>query len=561
MDDDAPELLIRAPDRPPETVKLTGTTVSLGRAHGNQLCYPEDASLSRQHLVLERDPRGWSVRDLNSKNHTYVNGNRVQTARLTPGDRITAGRLTMVFDDPRGEERTREVEFYVDSLADTPPLGTVMTNLGGVLSGEVSDPSTPRPAAGEAESSGTFRSPVVTALIRAGRELMGRQPLDELFKLILDLSIETVGAERGLLMTLEGDELVPRARRGEGFRIPSSARDRVIRDKASLLVRDTQRDQTFRDRLSISEQQIRTMMAVPLQTDERVIGLIYVDSRFFVRDFTPDDLSLLTVLANVAAIRIEHGRLAEVERAERQMVIELEQAATVQRQILPAAAPRVAGLDLAGHNAACRTVGGDYYDFLPYGEDRVGLVLGDVAGKGMPAALLMCGLQARVRVLAESPDGLDLAELMSRLDRSLADSCPDNRFITLFFGLLDARAGELRFCNAGHNPPILLRADGTVEHLPPGGTVLGILPGLPYEERRCRMEVGELLAIFSDGVTEALSPVEEEFGVERLADILLRHRGQPAARLIGAVTAALESWTVGAPAADDVTLVLARRTG
>ena len=150
----------------------------------------------------------------------------------------------------------------------------------------------------------------IQALIRAGQELAGRGTLADLFPLILDLAIEGVGAQRGVVMTLEGDRLEVKANKGEGFRISSAVRDRVINEKASVLVRDAQLDEAFRERMSIVEQKVRTLMAVPLQTEKRTIGLIYVDSPNMFRAFTKDDLSLLTVMANVAAIRIEHARLS-----------------------------------------------------------------------------------------------------------------------------------------------------------------------------------------------------------------------------------------------------------
>jgi serine phosphatase RsbU (regulator of sigma subunit)/pSer/pThr/pTyr-binding forkhead associated (FHA) protein len=556
------ELMINAPDNTSRTVRLDAEEFSLGRAHSNDLCYPEDASLSRQHLVFKQDGEDWTVCDLGSKNGTLVNGVRIdRVSKLRPGDRVTAGRLTMMFADPEQQNTAERVEFYVGSETETPVSATVMTSLEGLLSGEISQP-TPSAVPKEtpstpSEAANAFQSPVVGALIRAGRELAGHRPLAELFTLILDLSINAVGAERGILMTLEGEELVTRATHGEGFRISTAVRDRVIKDKTSLLVRDVMQDRAFRERLSISEQQIRTMMAVPLQTDERAIGLIYVDSRFFVRDFTPDDLNLLTVLANVAAIRIEHQRLVEVERVERQLTIELNQAAKIQRGILPSRSPEIPGVELAGHNAACRTVGGDYYDFLVYSEGRVGLVLGDVAGKGMPAAMLMANLQARVQVLSEDPS--DIAGLVSRLDRSISSNCPSNRFITLFFGVLDSATGEMQYTNAGHNPPLLIRADGKLETLSGGGTVLGMLPELGYEQRSCKLEPGDMLAIFSDGVTEAVNPDDEEYGEERLARLLTDNRERAAETLVEMVNQSLDEFCAGAPPADDITLVVARR--
>ncbi len=211
------------------------------------------------------------------------------------------------------------------------------------------------------------------------------------------------------------------------------------------------------------EQNIRTLMAVPLQTRDQIIGIIYVDSPSLLREFTKDDLSVLTVMANVAAIRIEQTRFAEIEQARQLLARDLDQAAEIQKSFLPSVAPSVRGLDLAGHNAPCRTVGGDYFDFFRYGESRVAMVLGDVSGKGMPASLLMMGLQARVQVLIEEPKSL--AEVMTRLNRITSANCPSNRFISLFFCILDGDTGELTYCNAGHNPPLIVRKSGAVEEI------------------------------------------------------------------------------------------------
>jgi serine phosphatase RsbU (regulator of sigma subunit) len=299
-------------------------------------------------------------------------------------------------------------------------------------------------------------------------------------------------------------------------------------------------------------------MAVPLQTERDVIGLVYVDTASLEREFRHDDLNLLTVLANVAAIRIEQERLAAVERREQIMDRDLRQAAEIQANLLPSVPPEVEGLELAGYNAACRTVGGDYYDFLEYGEGKIGVVLGDVAGKGLPASLMMTGLQARVRMLAEKPG--DLCELMSSLDRGVADGCPANRFVSLVLCNVDARSGEMEYCNAGHNPPILVRGDGSVELLPSSGTVLGILPDIGYRAGRIRFEPGDLLALYSDGVTEAVDASDEEFGEERLIVLLRSLRGMTAAEVVGEVNEKLDEWTAGTPPHDDLTLVAVRRT-
>jgi serine phosphatase RsbU (regulator of sigma subunit) len=554
-------LLIMTPDRQSRRIPLEGESLSLGRAHSNDLSFPEDASLSRRHFRLLRDEGGWWAEDLGSKNGTLLNDARITSKQLlSHGDRISVGQLTITIVDSDADSQDGVV-FVPEEGPEIHPQATVMTSLEGLLSGEVTSPFTgaPRPQPRPGNQGVEFDSPEIQVLIRAGRLLADKMPLEQLFPLILDLSINSVGAERGVLMTLEGDSLVTRAVHGDGFRISTMVRDRVLKEKTSILVRDLQQDEAFKAQVSIFEQRIHTMMAVPLQTENRVIGLIYVDSRSFVREFKPDDLNLLTVLANVAAIRIEHQRYAELERREQIRTRDLDQAAEIQRMILPGDAPQIDGLDLAGHNQPCRTVGGDYYDFINCTDGRLAVVLGDVAGKGMAAALLMSNLQATVRLLGEDPG--DLAKLMSRLDHNVAANCPSNRFITFFFGLIDPNTKDLVYCNAGHNPPLVIRSDGQIDHLKAEGTVLGILPQLGYHERTQTFDNGDLIAIFSDGVTESENSAGEEYGEQRLADLIVANRDEPAATIIDRVNQALVDWTSSAPAADDITLVVVRRTG
>jgi serine phosphatase RsbU (regulator of sigma subunit) len=531
-----------------KTVPLTGDRLAVGRSSAAELCFPEDAGLSRQHFAFETQGEEWAVQDLGSKNGTFVN-NIPLKARLIlkPGDRITAGHLVIVYS-PNSETPPPGVVVFDGTDTSSPSTSTVITSLEGALSNQTM----------AYERGGGKSSAPMQALIKAGQELSANRPLSELFQLILDLGIKAVNAQRGVLMLLENDTLVAKAHKGEGFRISTTVRDKVMKEKASILVRDAQLDDAFKGRMSIVEQKVHTMMAVPLQTNEdRIIGLVYLDSPFILREFTKDDLSLLTVLANVAAIRIENVRLAEIEEVERIMKRDLTQAADIQNQMLPSAAPVVPGADLAGYNAACRTVGGDYFDFFPYPDGRVGLALGDVSGKGMPASLLMMALHARVQVLAE--EQMELGSLMTRLNKATCAKCPSNRFITFFFSVLDPATGELRFANAGHNPPIMVQANGRAEMLEGGGPVLGILASASYVERAVRLERGDMLVLYSDGVTEATNHDFEEFGEERLIEVLKTHRAHPATTIVDAVTRALADFTAGAPQADDITLLVAKR--
>ncbi len=538
------EITIHCPDGQVKRIPLTGVRLSVGRSSAAEISFPEDAGLSRQHFQLEAENGGWTVEDLGSKNGTFVNGNAVKTrVRLEPGDRISAGRLTIVFDPAAG---AAPVVVFEGEETEGPGSATFVTSLEGALASQTRVRTAGAPGAAQ-----------VQALIKAGRELAGNRPLAQLFPVILDLALEAVGARRGVVMTMDDGELTAQANKGEGFRISTAVRDRVLNLKASVLVRDTELDDAFRGRHSIVEQKVHTLMAVPLQTGDRIIGLIYVDSPSMVREFSREDLSLLTVMANVAAIRIEHARLAEIEQADRLLQRELEQAAEIQRSLLPASPPAAEGVDLAGYNAPCRTVGGDYYDFLRAGDGRMLLLLGDVSGKGMPASLLMVGMHARVHALAENLS--DTGVLMSRLNAATCESCPSNRFVTLFCAALDPATGELAWANAGHNPPFVVRAAGEVAVLEGGGPPLGIRRDARYEEYRGRLGPGEMLVVYSDGVTEATNAAEEEFGEARLGEVLCANRARPAVQVVEAVRQAVADFTAGAPVADDLTIVVARR--
>jgi sigma-B regulation protein RsbU (phosphoserine phosphatase) len=543
------ELVIHCPDGQIKTVPLAGDRLSVGRSSAAEISFPEDAGLSRQHFAFEPEGDDWTVQDLGSKNGTFVN-NIPLKARLVlrPGDRVTAGHITVVYAPQSTGAGAGVVIFEGDDDTTSPTAATVVTSLEGALSNQTL----------ALERGGPKSPAALQALIRAGQELAENRPLADLFPLILDLAIEAVNAQRGVVLTLEGENLVPRAHKGDGFRISTAVRDRVLTDKKSILVRDAQLDDAFKSRLSIVEQKVHTMMAVPLQTKDRIIGLIYVDSPSVMRVFTENDLSLLTVMANVAATRLETARLVEIEQAERIMKRDLAQAADIQKRILPEKAPQIRGLDLAGFNMACRTVGGDYYGFFPYPDGRVALALGDVSGKGMPAALMVMGLQARLEVLAEDPH--DLSSLVTRLNKITCANCPSNRFITFFIALANPATGDFAFANAGHNPPIIVRASGEIEMLEGGGPVLGILPIAKYGEQNARLGKGDLLVIYSDGVTEATDRAEEEYGEERLTEILRQRRSGSAEAIVNAVTDSVNRFAAGAPQADDITLIVAKRT-
>jgi serine phosphatase RsbU (regulator of sigma subunit) len=548
------ELVIVGPEGESKTVPLKKPLLSLGRSSENDLSYPNDPWLSRNHLCFERQGVSWTVRDCESRNGTIINHSPLRESHsLVVGDRIYAGHLTIevrldVTDAPRNV-----VSFVPTANESLDQKGTIYTNLEKVL-GQTRAVKKARP-----DDITLTTTRVVGALIRAGQELASHRPLEKLFEVILDLSLSAVDAARGVILTLEKDgELKLRASKGANFNISTAVRDRVLGDKMSFMISDAQIDEAFREQKSILIHKVRSMMAVPLQVGDRAIGLIYVDTGNLLKPFSQEDLDLLTVMSNVAAIRIEQARLIEVEQSEKLMESELASASEIQRSLLPTENPHCEGYDIAGYNLSCHTVGGDYYDFLPYHDGRLAIVVGDVAGKGLSASLMMSSLQARVHMLAESSP--DPATALTVLNRNVAKRCPPGRFITFFYGLLDPMTGKLQYANAGHNHPLLLRKDGSAVELAGHSMVMGILDDIRYQTYEIVLDPGDLLALFSDGVTEARTQDEtQEFGEERLAGFLAEERASSANIVIDDLMTYVRNWTGQMAFADDFTMVIVKR--
>ena len=533
-------------------IRVVESPYLIGRSETAALSLPEDTMLSRLHFAFEYVDGGWAVRDLGSKNGTALNGQLLtQTKQLMAGDQITAGRLVITFEPyiAKQAEARSPLEFVDDSHSAHPTSSTVVFRLDPAKLAEAALPSIPQAP--------DLTARRMEALVKAGKEIASFRPLSELFEVILELSLHAVDAKRGVLMTFENGVLVARAHRGDGFKVSTAVRDRVINERASLLVRDASMDAMLKSSATIVAQRIRSLMAVPLQTDTQVTGLLYVDATDYMRSFDANDLSLLTVLANIAAIRIEHARLLEVEQTEKFMSRELDQAAEIQRGLLPQSMPQIPGLEVAGRSAPCKLVGGDYFDFFVLPDGRVAFLVADVAGKGLSAALLMSNLQARVQALMEVE--FDVARLVTRLNHSLKANTPDNKFITGFFAMLDPKSGSMTFTNAGHNPPALIRNSGKIELLTTGGPVLGILPNIPYMGGHTVLEPGESLVMYSDGVSEAPNAADEEFSEEAVGQIALACKDRSANETMLEIGRQLRCFLGDLQPVDDVTLLVVRR--
>ncbi|HYB54220.1 MAG TPA: SpoIIE family protein phosphatase, partial [Thermoanaerobaculia bacterium] len=302
-------------------------------------------------------------------------------------------------------------------------------------------------------------------------------------------------------------------------------------------------------------------LAVAISVSGRRLGVLAVADKESrdggVLDFTPTDARLLSLFANQAAAAIETARLhreaIEKERIER----ELELAAAIQREILPRALPRVPGVELAAANVPTRQVGGDYYDLFPLSEGRLGFLVADVSGKGVPAALLVSTVHSAVHLQID--EAKTVADLVSRIDRHLRRFAATRKFLTLFFGLLEPRTGIFRFVSAGHNPALLVRADGEIQRLESTGVPVGMLPNASWREDAVPFTPGDLLCIYTDGVTEAVNERDEEFGIDRLSGIVSRGASRAPAELCDEVLAAVADFARGMPQYDDQTLLIVRR--
>lgn len=549
-----PQLVLKNSDKPSDIFVLSRLRTTLGRSARSDICLP-DAFASRLHAEIRKEGDNFWLQDLGSANGTRFNGQVVSVPiPITSGDEIQIGETVLIFEDERYRD-SKNATLIAENTQALDPSKTIALTRDRMPTAEI------------LESPFSSRNDLLGLISKVGVTLLSSSGLDETLNQVASLVFEAVPAERCAILLKDEDAddgmkiLVARVRgkdtQLEEVRISRTVMDEVLKNGKSVLTSDAQHDPRYASQ-TMALLGIRSVLAVPLSVSQtEVFGIVYADSPTYEATFTEEHLNILTTLASVASIRIENARLLEERFMRERMERELELASEIQQRFQPSAPPIVPGYEFQGISFSCYEIGGDYYDFISLRDNQMMIALGDVSGKGTGAALLMSSLHAAIH--GQVSAGSDLPETIRAVNLYLAENTPSNRFVTLFAAQLDPDTGDIKFINAGHNPPLIGRADGKVEQLASGGFPLGILPTADYEVGQTKLNSGDVLIIYSDGVSEAVNAKDEEYGVERLGEVIKQNLDKSASGMRDKIESSLSSFTQSAPAADDITLVIAKR--
>jgi len=545
------EYWIRLPGRPPLLLGKEMPEISIGRASSNDLVL-EDSSLSRNHARLLWKGGAAYIEDLGSRNGTLVNGTLLQGVRpVTERDDLVFGRLTFHLepkvaaavkaDSGEGSQSNVSLIMRVDQLRTASQSG-------------------------DRGSSREARYKEALDIVHTlSVEMLGDIPTEMMLWGLLEQLYAFLKPGRGvvLLKDAAGEMVQVSARsasRGQDFQVKLSQTmlDAALQRREALLINNPLLDSKLAQAQSLVTSGITSIMTVPLEHGGEVVGMVYLDAGPMRVPFTEEDLRLVAVLGHMVAAKIRAARLTEEVAQKRIMEKEMALARQIQVRILPDRLPELERFDLFGINVACRQVSGDLYGAWPGPDGKTWLAIADVAGKGIGPGLLMATFQAFMQAWSE--DAAEPALLAGRLSLALSKRTTTNRFITAFLALLDPRDGSLTFTNAGHNPILLLRADGTQELLPSQGFPLAMFPGGDYGQGTLHLQPGDLLFLYTDGITEAADPEGIEFDIDLIAGVLRNLGAPPLEDLHRGLNEALLRHTKGAPLADDQTIVLIRRT-
>ena len=543
-------LRVGTPDGRSNERVLGGEEVVVGRSSRCDLPVA-DRSISRRHARFLLRDEGWFVEDLESRNGTMIDGVRTDgPTRVRVGDVVQLGGTNI-------ELVSWESSGSMSSATDELGGHTVMRSAHELL-----DRKPTGATDHDALRRYADRLQLLTAVHRA---LDTSIELDELLELILDRTFEHLRPEQGAVVLKQPDGgwscAASRSLRGgdSSWLYSRHLVERVVGEGQAALVLDASDDERFREAASLLQAGVRSLVAAPLLDPDGALGMIVVGSGSASRVFTEDDMELLASVASVAAMRIRNVHLAEEAAERRRLDREVALARKIQKAILPERLPEVEGWQLFADNRPSQVVSGDFFKVLMRGPDELVILLADVSGKGMGAALLTGALEA----LSAAPiaSGADPGEVCQLVSRLLFERTPVEKYATLFLVVVDVATGQVRYANAGHNPALIVRRGNHTEWLRSTGTPVGLIPDGPCSQDEVLLESGDLLVLYTDGITEAENPDGEEYGTERLRSAILRGPRRPLDELVAALGEDVDEFTGRAPLTDDRTVVALRRSG
>jgi serine phosphatase RsbU (regulator of sigma subunit) len=506
-----------------------------------------DHSMSRQHARIVATDGGWIVEDLGARNGTFLNGARVEGPQpIAPGDVLKMGATVVRIAEPGTAPQS--------GVLGTGHLASSIFRRVSDITGELDREAADAPARVAAR---------LKALNEFHRALAGPISLDALLELLLDRLFATLHPEEGviLLRGSDGSMTTAASRRlpgAEGDLLVSRRLVTEVVDKGTAaLVSDIAIDERFANSHSIIGSGIRSILAAPIGDAEGCVGMVAIYSRAHVRRFSEEDLELLVSLASAAALRVRNVALAEQAAARRVQDRELALAHDIQMAMLPRAFATRPELDIAASLIPARAVGGDLYDFF-LTDDVLWFIVADAAGKGVSAALFMAVTRTLFRAIAAP--ATRVAAVAARMNHELARDNERQFFVTALVGRLDLRSGEVTLASAGHPPPLLVAGGKRARPVDAleSGVALGILEDATYSETRLRLAPGDVMLLYTDGVTEAVDGRGALFGDARLQGNVSDHADLPAAEIVSRLVGAVNGYASGVPQEDDITVLAIR---
>ncbi|HUI09646.1 MAG TPA: GAF domain-containing SpoIIE family protein phosphatase [Bacteroidota bacterium] len=388
--------------------------------------------------------------------------------------------------------------------------------------------------------------------------------LQDIMRTIIHRSIRAIRAEQGVITLVDHRaqdvmktlvRTMASSSQSPQYHFSQSLLGWMHLNKKPLMLNDPRTDERFRG--VQWDESIRSLLCVPMMVKSTLIGVLTVYNKREEGAFTDEDQRLLAIIAGQSAQIVENARLYEEEQALQRMKEEVRLAATIQMDLLPKAPPDVPGYDIAGVSIPAQLVGGDAFDFIPIDATHIAVTLADVSGKGLPASLLMANVQATLR--GQTLGGPGASVCVQRANKLLFQSTSPDKFVTLFYSVLDAGAHTLTYCNAGHDHPFHFSGPGSPKRLETGGLVVSIVEDFPYQEDTVSLAPGDVVVVYSDGITEAVDPLAAQFGDVNIESVVVASRTLGAAGIIDAIVGAVRHHADTAAQADDMTIVVIKR--